>query len=67
VPTEKLKSRFSRSLANLKVAIRELPHVMVFTNDDLRAPLRRVAVFERGRLVQSARSIPRWFKPLLKH
>ena len=66
VPTEKLKSRFSRSLANLKAAIRELPHVLAFDNDDLRAPFRRVAVFERGGLVQSARPIPRWFKPLLK-
>jgi predicted ABC-type ATPase len=66
VPTEKLKSRFPRSLANLEAAIRELPHVLVFNNDDLRAPFRRVAVFERGRLAQSARSIPKWFKPLLK-
>lgn len=66
VPTEKLKSRIPRSLANLRAAIRELPHVLVFNNDDLRTPFRRVAVFERGRLVESARSIPRWFKPLLK-
>jgi predicted ABC-type ATPase len=66
VPTEKLKSRFSRSLANLKAAIRGLPHVLVFDNDDLRVPFRRVAVFERGRLVESTRSIPRWFKPLLR-
>ncbi len=67
VPAEKLKSRFPRTLANLKAAIRELPHVLVFDNDDLRRPFRRIAVFERGRLVQSARSIPRWFKPFLKH
>ncbi len=64
VPAEKLKSRFPRSLANLKAAIRALPHVLVFDNDDLRAPYRKIAVFERGRLVWSARSIPRWLKPL---
>lgn len=66
VPTEKLKTRFSRTLANLKAAIRELPHVLVFDNDDLNRPFRRIAVFERGRPVQSAPSIPRWFKPLMK-
>ncbi len=66
VPTEKLKSRFSRTLVNLKGAIRELPHVLVFDNDDLSRPFRSVAVFERGRLVKSAPPIPRWLKPLLK-
>ncbi len=66
VPTEKLKPRYARTLANLKAAIGELPHVLVFDNDDLSKPFRKVAVFERGRLVESAPSIPRWFKPLLK-
>jgi predicted ABC-type ATPase len=65
VPTEKLRSRFPRSLANLEAAIRELPHVLVFTNDDLGAPFRRVAEFEGGRPVYSARSIPPWFKTIL--
>ena len=65
VPSEKLKARYSRSLANLKAAVRELPHVLVFTNDDLGAPFRRIAEFERGRLVHSARSIPRWLRPIL--
>jgi predicted ABC-type ATPase len=66
VPTEKLKSRFPRTLANLKAAIRVLPHVLVFDNDDLREPFRRVAVFEQGQLVQSAPKLPRWFKPMLE-
>jgi predicted AAA+ superfamily ATPase len=54
------------TFCSLQAAIRELPHVLVFSNDDLRAPFRRLAVFERGRLVQSARAIPRWLRPLLK-
>ena len=66
VPTEKLRPRFSRSLANLGRAIRELPYVLVFDNDDLEVPFRRVLVFENGRLVQSARPVPRWLKPLIK-
>jgi len=35
VPTDKLKSRFPRTLANLKGAIRTLPHVLVFDNSNL--------------------------------
>ena len=65
MPTEKLRSRFSRTLANLKAAIRELPHVLVFDNDDLGRPFRR-SPFERGRSVEKASSLPRWFKPLNK-
>ena len=66
VPAGKLKSRYSRTLANLESAIRRLPHVLVFDNGDLSKPFRRVAVFERGRLVERASPLPRWFKPLLK-
>jgi predicted ABC-type ATPase len=66
VPTGKLKLRFSRSLANLEAAIRSLPHVVVFDNDDLGASFRRVALFERGRLVESARPVPRWLKRVRK-
>ena len=60
VPPEKLATRFPRTLANLKAAIRELPHVLVFDNDDLRTPFQRIAVFEQGRLVWSAKRLPGW-------
>jgi predicted ABC-type ATPase len=65
VPTEKLIARFPRTLANLKVAIRELPHVFVFDNDDLRMPFRQVAVFEQGRTLSLSKPLPKWL-PLLK-
>jgi predicted ABC-type ATPase len=66
VPAEKLVSRFPRTLANLKAAISQLPHVLIFDNDDLRIPFRRVAVFERGRLEWSAEPLPSWLRPLIK-
>ena len=66
VPTEKLKARFPRTIANLKAAIRELPHVLVFDNDDLSKPFRRVAVFEQGRLIDAAASMPGWVKGVLR-
>jgi predicted ABC-type ATPase len=64
VPSEKLASRFPRTLANLRSAIRELPHVVIFDNDDLRSPFRRVAVFEAGRMVWSSKPMPRWLESL---
>ena len=64
VPSEKLVSRFPRTLANLRSAIRELPHVVIFDNDDLRSPFRRVAVFEAGQMVWSSKPMPRWLENL---
>jgi predicted ABC-type ATPase len=65
VPTEKLVQRFPRILANLRAALRELPHVWVFDNNDLRTPYRLVAIFESGRLLRFERPVPRWLTPLL--
>lgn len=66
VPSEKLLSWFPRTMANLKAAIRELPHVILFDNDDLRTPFRRAAIFENGRLEWSAKQVPRWLGDLEK-
>jgi predicted ABC-type ATPase len=66
VPTEKLTSRFPRILANLAAAIRELPCVLVFDNDDLRTPFRHVAVFVNGRPEMLKPPAPAWLKPLLQ-
>ncbi|HTV41465.1 MAG TPA: zeta toxin family protein [Candidatus Sulfotelmatobacter sp.] len=64
VPTAKLVARFPRTLANLAAAIRSLPCVLVFDNDDLRKPFRRVAVFQNGKQTFSAKTAPAWFKAL---
>ena len=65
VPDKKLRSRFPRTIANLKAAIRELPHVLVYDNNDLSNPYRQVAAFEQGRLVTSSEPAPAWLKRLL--
>lgn len=65
VPTEKLRARFPRTLANLKQAIRELPHVLIFDNSDLRTPFREVAVFENGSLISSEKPVPKWLRAVL--
>ncbi len=66
VPYEKLVSRFPRTMANLKSAISQLPHVLIFDNDDLRIPFRKVAVFENGGLQWSAEPMPFWLRKLVK-
>ncbi len=58
VPTEKLAARYPRTLANLQSAIRGLPHVLIFDNDDLRTPFRRVAVFARSNDIPCANHFP---------
>lgn len=65
VPADKVVSRYPRVLDNLRAAIRGLPHVIVFDNDDMRRPLRRVAEFERGRAVFRADALPAWLAPLM--
>jgi predicted ABC-type ATPase len=65
VPTEKLVTRFPRTLANLRAALRELPHVRVFDNSNLAAPFRLVAVFENGRIVSLHAPVPKWLRPLV--
>jgi predicted ABC-type ATPase len=65
VPTEKLVQRFPRILANLGTALRELPRVWVFDNNDLRKPYRLVAIVENGHLVKLHRPVPKWLAPLL--
>ena len=65
VPTDKLRSRFPRTLANLKAAAKELPLVLVFDNGDLSSPYRKVAEFQSGEARFRGKPIPRWLKPLL--
>lgn len=65
VPTEKLTSRFPRTMSNLQNALRELPCVFVFDNDDLRTPFRLAAIFQQGRRTFLAKAIPPWLETVL--
>ncbi len=66
VPTEKLQARFPRTMTNLALAIRDLPHVLIFDNDDLHTPFRHIAAFENGRLSFSAKPLPAWLRRVLR-
>jgi len=65
VPDEKLGARFPRSLANLRLAMRQLPHVLVYDNSDLRMPYRPIAARESGRIMHLEKPTPKWFAPLV--
>lgn len=67
VPAEKLITRYPRTLANLQCAIRELPHVWIFDNDDLRVPFRKVAIYEQGRQICAGKPAPQWLRRILKN
>ncbi len=60
VPSDKLKTRFPRTLANLHAAILQLPHVLVFDNSDLHRAYRLVATFERGQCLTRVEPLPPW-------
>jgi len=62
---EKIIGRYPRTLANLKAAVRELPHVWIFDNDDLRIPFRKIAMFQNGRCESINKPVPKWFPSLL--
>ena len=58
-------SIFARTLANLKAAIQTLPMVLIFDNDDLAVPFRRVAECRNGKPSFVADPVPEWLRALL--
>jgi predicted ABC-type ATPase len=65
VPDEKLRSRFRRTLENLRAAIRRLPQVLVFDNSNLASPYRLVASFHQGKADHPVAPVPVWLRGLL--
>jgi predicted ABC-type ATPase len=60
VPDDKLAARFSRTQSNLTRAIRTLPQVLVFDNNDLGQPFRKIAEFHDGKAVDLRPPLPAW-------
>jgi predicted ABC-type ATPase len=65
VPTDKLLTRYPRTLENLRLSLLRLPLVLVYDNDDLREPHRRCLAAGRGMILETHGSIPDWLQPLL--
>ena len=64
VPTEKLRSRYERSMNNLRSALKQLRHVRVYDNSDLADAYRLVVELSEGKIALHA-PLPEWLLPLL--
>lgn len=64
VPPDRLVSRFPRVLANLRAALPVLSAVLVYDNDDLRRPYRRIARVDHGRISEESDDLPAWWRAL---
>jgi predicted ABC-type ATPase len=58
VPTDKLLTRFPRTLENLRLSLLRLPLVLVYDNDDLRQPHRFCLAAGKGKLLETVEPIP---------
>ena len=65
VPTDKIQSRYGRTLANLPGAIAAASIAVLLDNDLAHSPYRFVALFESGSLVRSSGLAPDWAKAVL--
>ena len=61
VPTDKLTARYPRTLANLALALRLLPHVLIYDNSDLADSFRFVAEYREGVQVRGSDAVLAWF------
>jgi predicted ABC-type ATPase len=60
VPDDKLRGRFSRTLANLRNAISIVNEAFLFDNSSDQDPFRLVAVYSEGKVEQQGDSLPAW-------
>ena len=65
VPSDKIDSRYARTIENLRKALVSLPNVYVYDNSDLRRPYRLVTVVEEGQAIRLDEPIPQWLRSLL--
>jgi predicted ABC-type ATPase len=65
VPDEKIQSRFSRTFANLRQALRFVDEALLFDNSSSDQPYRFVAAFRKGRRQRRKGCEPAWAEPLL--
>ena len=65
VPTDKLESRYPRTMENLRLAMLRLPLVLVYDNDDLRDPHRFCVAAGMGKVLETSGVVPEWLIDLL--
>ncbi len=63
VPKDKINTRFTRTMENLRKALITLPNVYVYDNSDLLEPFRLVAASKESHL-RTYPPVPKWLSPL---
>ena len=64
VPEEDIRRRYSRSLANLPIALQQADRTFIFDNST-EAGHQKVLTIENGRVIEQPRELPEWLKTLL--
>lgn len=64
VPEEDIRRRYTRSLANLPIAIELADRATILDNSTV-AGHQPIAIVENGRVVEQVRELPEWIKTLL--
>ncbi len=62
VPANKLVERYPRVMENLRRALARLPLVLVYDNDDLRAPHRFCLAMGYGKVLERVEPVPDWVR-----
>lgn len=66
VPRDRLKSRFARSIANLREAIAFVSTIEIFDNSLVETPYRKLATYRNGELVwRDAAALPSWARKVI--
>ena len=65
VPTDKLVTRYPRTMENLRLSMLRLPLVLVYDNDDLREPHRFCVAAGMGKVLEASGVVPGWLRGLL--
>lgn len=66
VPSEKLFTRYPRTMTNLALAMQRLPRVCVYDNSDSKNPYRFVAEYENGQVKKRGEKWPAWFEAVVE-
>jgi len=66
VPTDRIRARYARTLANLRGAVQSASVAVLLDNDLPDQPYRFVALYENGELVLVSGLAPKWAEPVLK-
>ena len=64
VPSEDIRRRYARSLANLPMAIQQADYASIFDNST-RVGYRKILTIENGKVTEQASELPEWIKTSL--